>query len=120
MILDTDWDSIVWRSGDDERMRRVLHAWDEHLADPYLPRRLPELLAGSGFALTAANVLPLLNIGFGKDTYSNGLIGLVSAFVAGRHGIDDEEIESWADDLRSMGDGYFFSLNRYVFVATAS
>ena len=40
LVLDTDWDSIVWRSGDHDRMRRVLAAWDRHLADPYLPRRL--------------------------------------------------------------------------------
>ena len=120
LILDTDWDSIVWRSSDDDRMRRVLHAWDEHLADPHLPRRLPELLHRSGFALTAAQVLPLLNIGYRDDTYSSGLIGFVSAFVPGRNGIGAEEVSAWADDLRSMGDEYFCSLNRYVFVATAS
>jgi arsenite methyltransferase len=34
LVLDTDWDSIVWRSGDHDRMRRVLAAWDRHLADP--------------------------------------------------------------------------------------
>jgi SAM-dependent methyltransferase len=44
LVLDTDWDSIVWRSGDDDRMRRVLRAWDGHLADPHLPRRLTGLL----------------------------------------------------------------------------
>ena len=120
LILDTDWDSIVWRSNDDERMRRVLHAWDEHLADPHLPRRLPELLRESGFALTAAHVLPLLNIGYRDDTYSSGLIGFVSAFVPGRHGIGAEEVRAWADDLRLMADEYFFSLNRYVFVARAT
>ena len=119
LILDTDWDSIVWRSSDDERMRRVLHVWDEHLADPHLPRRLPELLRDSGFTLTAAQVLPLLNIGYRDDTYSSGLIGFVAAFVPGRQGIDAEEVKAWTDDLRSMGDDYFFSVNRYVFVATA-
>ena len=31
-MLDTDWDSIVWRSPDDRLMARVLAAWDEHLA----------------------------------------------------------------------------------------
>jgi ubiquinone/menaquinone biosynthesis C-methylase UbiE len=28
LVLDTDWDSIVWRSSDNDRMRRVLTAWD--------------------------------------------------------------------------------------------
>ena len=34
LVLDTDWGSIVWHSGDAERTRRVLAAWDEHLVDP--------------------------------------------------------------------------------------
>ena len=39
LVLDTDWESIVWRSSDAGRMRAVLAAWDEHVADPHLPRR---------------------------------------------------------------------------------
>ena len=42
LVLDTDWDSIVWRSPDDRLMGRVLAAWDEHLAHRDLPRRLPQ------------------------------------------------------------------------------
>jgi len=38
LILDTDWDSIVWHSSDPARMARVLKAWGEHLVDPHLPR----------------------------------------------------------------------------------
>ena len=57
LVLDTDWDSIVWRTADRERMRRVLAAWEEHLADPYLPRRLPRLLRDAGLTLTHASVL---------------------------------------------------------------
>jgi SAM-dependent methyltransferase len=49
LVLDTDWDSIVWRSSDDDRMRRVLAAWDGHLADPYLPRQLTGLLGEPAF-----------------------------------------------------------------------
>lgn len=44
LVLDTDWDSLVWRSRDDGLMARVMTAWDEHLAHRDLPRRLPELL----------------------------------------------------------------------------
>ena len=44
LILDTDWDSIVWHSSDPDRMRRVLAAWEEHLVHPDLPRRLTGLL----------------------------------------------------------------------------
>ena len=58
VILDTDWSSIVWRSGDDARMARVLAAWDAHLVHRDLPRRLPELLRAAGFAVGAIEVVP--------------------------------------------------------------
>jgi ubiquinone/menaquinone biosynthesis C-methylase UbiE len=49
LVLDTDWDSIVWHSAEPDRMRRVLAAW--------------------------------------------------------------------ADELTALGEDYFFSINRYLFVA---
>jgi hypothetical protein len=45
------------------------------------------------------------------------MVGLVAAYVAGRGGVTAEEATAWADDLESLGDDYFFSLNRYLFVA---
>ena len=117
LVLDTDWDSIVWRSSDDGRMRRVLSAWDGHLADPHLPRRLDGLLEGAGFSVTQRAVIPLLNVGYDPGTYSAGLIGFISAFVPRHSDITDGDIASWAGDLAGLGPGYFFSLNRYLFLA---
>jgi len=117
LVLDTDWDSIVWRSDDDARMARVLAAWDDHLVHPDLPRRLPELFAGAGLALRTATVVSILNIGYERETYSGGMIDIVAGFVAGRGGISAEEAAAWADDLRAMGDRFFLSLSRYLFVA---
>lgn len=119
LILDTDWDSVVWRSSDRDRMRRVFAAWDEHLADPHLPARLTGLLADAGFTVTLRTTIPILNAGFDPDTYSAGLIGFVTGFVPGRQGITEDEARAWADDLVGQGSDYFFSINRYVFVATA-
>jgi arsenite methyltransferase len=119
LVLDTDWDSIVWHSSDDERMARVLEAWKEHLADPYLPRRLGRLLGEAGFEPPACDVVPLLNRGYDPDTYSAGLAPIIAAFVPGRRGVGEDEAAAWADDLARLGDEYFFSLNRYQFVATA-
>jgi hypothetical protein len=61
----------------------------------------------------------LFNPGFDPDTYSNRLIDLIVPFVTGRMGIDADEAEAWAKDLRRTGEqgDYFFSLNRYLFVA---
>ena len=116
MILDTDWSSIVWRSGDDARMARVLAAWDAHLVHRDLPRRLPELLRGAGFTVSAIEVVPLLNVGDDPQTYSVGMRDLIAEFVTGQ-GISEGEVAAWLEDLRSLGDRSFFSLNRYLFTA---
>jgi arsenite methyltransferase len=118
LVLDTDWDSVVWHSGDAERMRRVLAAWDEHLVDPHLPRRLTRLLSEAGFAVRRCEAIPLLNAGYDPDSFSAGLIGFVAAFVAGRGEVSESDARAWAEDLRALGGDYFFSLNRYVFLAT--
>lgn len=116
-VLDTDWDSIVWHSSEPDRMRRVLAAWDQHLADPHLPRRLPGLLRDAAFSLREARVLPLLTVGWDENSFAAGVIGLVSAFVPGRGGVTEAESDAWAVDLRGMGPDFFFSINRYLFLA---
>jgi len=119
VLLDTDWGSIVWRSTDDKRMGRVLTAFEEHLESPHLPRTLGDSLDKAGFTVTHLQVVPMLNAGYDARTYSAGLVNIVEAFVTDRAGVTKEEARAWADDLRSLGDSYFFSLNRYLFVASA-
>jgi arsenite methyltransferase len=116
VILDTDWDSIVWRSSDDARMARVLAAWDAHLVHRALPRVLPQHLAATGFEEITVSVVPLLNVGADQETYSGGMRHLIAEFVTG-HGIDDAEIADWLGDLGELGESSFFSLNRYLFRA---
>ena len=117
LVLDTDWGSMVWHSGDAERTRRVLAAWDEHLVDPYLPRRLTRLLVDARFFLARREVIPLLNAGYDPNTLSAGLMGFIKDFVPGRQGLTEADAQAWDEDLRTLGDDYFFSLNRYLFLA---
>lgn len=117
-ILDTDWDSLVWHSRDPERMRRVLAVWDEHLADPYLPRRLPHLLREAGLTLAEVVAHPILNAGYDPNTYSASVVSTVGAFVSGRSGIGEGEAAAWQEDLVGMGPDYFFCITRCLFVAT--
>ncbi len=117
LVLDTDWGSIVWHSGDARRTRRVLAAWDEHLVDPHLPRRLTRLLSDAGFSVARREAIPLLNVGFDPNTFSAGLMGFITAFVPGRQGLTEADAQAWAKDLAELGDDYFFSLNRYLFLA---
>lgn len=119
VILDTDWDSIVWHTTNRERMERILAAWDEHLVDPCLPRTLAQKLRQVGFLIEDRQIIPLFNPEFDWNTYSNGMIDLIVPFVSGRNGVTREEAEAWAKELRQLGEqgAYFFSLNRYLFKA---
>jgi arsenite methyltransferase len=120
LILDTDWDSIVWTAGDQVRMQRLLEAWVDRFADPHLPRSLSWQLKGAGFRVERREVLVLFNPEYSPDTYSvaNGQIMADFAVTQGR--MQREEAEAWMRDLQHLGgEGrYFFSLNRYLFLAT--
>jgi len=119
LILDTDWDSIVWNATNQRVMDRVLAAWEEHLVDPHLPRTLSQHLKKAGFLLRRRGVIPLFNPEHDENTYSVRAIGVIAGFVAGRQGINQEEAAAWAADLHALGatGSYFFSLNRYLFLA---
>ncbi|MFI5898206.1 methyltransferase domain-containing protein [Actinoplanes sp. NPDC051513] len=118
LVLDTDWSSIVWHSTDPERMRRILLTWEQHLADPFLPRTLGRQLRRAGFDVAPPQVLTLLNVGYEAATYSGQLIPIVARFVTGRDGWTAADVDGWVEDLQTLGPDSFFSLNRYVFCAT--
>jgi len=73
----------------------------------------------AGFRMQSQQVVPLFNPSYDPNTYSNRIIDLIVPFAAGRNGITRDEAEEWARDLRRSGEqgSYFFSLNRYLFVA---
>jgi SAM-dependent methyltransferase len=121
-VVDTDWDSCVWLTADRDRHRRVMEGRVAHFAQAHLPPRLPGLLSRAGLRLSHAEAIPVLELGGGPGSFSGGLIA-PTADLAVRHGLPREEAEAWKDELlaraRAGESGeYFFSLTRYLFVAT--
>jgi arsenite methyltransferase len=119
LIVDTDWDGVVWHSDQSERMARIKTAWEEHCADPRLPRTLVPRLRAAGFAAVQVTGYPIINTSLEPGTLSGALIGLVADFLARRGTVPPDEIAGWAAELRSLdADGrYFFSLLRCLFLA---
>jgi ubiquinone/menaquinone biosynthesis C-methylase UbiE len=120
-VVDTDWDSCVWLTTDRDRHRRVMEARLEHFAQRHLPPRLPALLDRTALRLVHAEAIPVLELTGGPGTFSGGLIE-PTANLAIRYGIARADAEAWKADLlaRTAGGEYFFSLTRYLFVATRS
>jgi ubiquinone/menaquinone biosynthesis C-methylase UbiE len=118
VLVDTDWESAVWASHDDARMRRVLETWNEHIPHPQLPRTLKRRMEQAGFEAVTATVVPLLNATYDRQTYSVGMMDMIGSFVLGRNGLSADDVAAWKADAAAMGaeNGYFFSLSRYVFI----
>jgi ubiquinone/menaquinone biosynthesis C-methylase UbiE len=118
VILDTDWDSLVWSARDGERAARILKAWDSHLADPHLPRTLSARLRGAGFEVERRDVFPFLNAEYDPECYSCRMLNIIVPFVIRYGDLPKQEVKAWAGELEELGrEGkYFFSLNRYLFV----
>jgi len=121
-VVDTDWDSCVWLTADRDRHRRVMEGRVAHFAQAHLPPHLPGLLARVGLRLHHAEAIPVLELRGGPDSFSDGLIA-PTADLAARHGLPREEADAWRDDLLARaraaeGGEYFFSLTRYLFLAT--
>jgi hypothetical protein len=101
-------------------MNRILDPWEAHVPHPRLPRTLAGRLRKAGFRIEAQHVIPLFNPDYEPDSYSNRIVDLIAAFVVQRAGSAADEAEAWARELRNSGarGEYFFSLNRYLFLAS--
>ncbi|MGB5895868.1 MAG: methyltransferase domain-containing protein [Ignavibacteriaceae bacterium] len=122
LILCTDWDTLLWNTGDRKRMRRILTTFESHCADPRLPRTIAPKLQEVGFDLTKHDVYTMLNPKYDENTYSHGIIDLIASYVSGKNDITEVETKAWVDELREKGrvGTYFFSISRYIFSVSKS
>jgi hypothetical protein len=101
-------------------MRRVLAAWDGHLADPCLPRTLAARLRAAGFSDVRAEGHTFATTELTPDAYGAAILPLVQDYVAGRDGVTADEAAAWAADQRDLGERgeFFFACVQFCFTAT--
>ena len=119
IIVDTDWDSVVWHSSDRTRMERFLRLWKQRFTDARVARLIPGALRRAGFTIERAAAIPIVELAGGADTYNAGPLAELPRYVVGKEGITDADARAWSEDQRALdasGD-YFFALNRFLFVA---
>jgi len=71
VLLDTDWDSIVWHTTDRMRMNRILSVWEDHASDSHLPGTLTRKLLDSGFQIESQQILPMFNPTFKNNIFKD-------------------------------------------------
>jgi arsenite methyltransferase len=119
LIMDTDYGSFVIHTKDKVRMARVLSAWDEHFVHAGLPRTLSRQLRDASFTIRQRDVIPMFNPEYEENTFAKGALSIMASFAVGRKGVSQEEANAWLAEFADLGKRgeFFFSLNRYIFVA---
>jgi arsenite methyltransferase len=96
VIWDVDWATVSWHSEDPQRMQRFLSAWDEHLADPFLPRTLAARMREAGFEDVELEGHAFATADLTDETYAGALLPLMAGFVG------TEEAQEWAEEQREL------------------
>ena len=120
VVWDVDWATVSLHALDSALTDRVLHAWDEHLTHPSLPRTLGPRLRSAGFEGVGMEAHPFSTCELDPETYGAALLPLVSTFVVGRNGITDELAQAWVSEQQQLGqrDEFYFSSTQLCFTAT--
>jgi arsenite methyltransferase len=119
VVWDVDWATVSWHSTDPARMARALRAWDEHLADPWLPRTLTRHLRDAGFADVAVEGHVFATNELSPETYAGASLGLIEKYVAGTGRLGPDEAKAWADEQRALGarGEFYFACIQFCFTA---
>jgi arsenite methyltransferase len=116
VIWDVDWATVSWHSEDPARMDRVLAAWDEHLADPSLPRTLAASLRSAGFEDVRMDAHAFATAQLSQETYGGAALPVIERYVR-QQGSPD--VDAWADEQRALGERgeFFFACIQFCFSA---
>jgi len=123
LVFDVDWATLSVHAEDLGLTERVLDAWDEHLADPSLPRTLKSRLLAAGFADVSWEAHPFVTLEFDAETYYGAaLVPFIAAFVAGRRGVTTEDAARWLAEQRALGERgeFYFAVTQFCFTAQKS
>jgi arsenite methyltransferase len=110
VVWDVDWSTLSWHSSDEQRMRRVLSIWDQHLAHPALPRTLGAALRSAGYENVTMTAHVFATDRLDPETYGGSALTVMAGFVAGRSGLEPGELDAWRadqDELHRRGEFYF-------------
>lgn len=120
IILETDWDTLVWNSTNTLLMTKVMGLYKGVYVDARLPRRLGKLLKSAGMEVTGHDQFAMLNWRYERDSYSGHQISFVKELMARSDAVTNTELADWEQCIMATAeaDEYFFSLNRYILIST--
>ncbi|MEL6235303.1 MAG: methyltransferase domain-containing protein [Pseudomonadota bacterium] len=119
VILDSDWDSLVWATNRPDLLARILAVVTGVYASAHVPRHLSAELRAAGFEIVDRAVHPLTAWTLEDDSYAGQLATIAADMMASSDAFSTADHADWtADQAELVAAGRFmFSLNRYIFTA---
>lgn len=118
VVYDTDFDSLIWHATDQERMRAICEAFNDHCPRPHLGSHLAPHLRNVGLAVERVEPNSILNTRLDEETFASHLMEAIKTYVVSRGKITADVATAWVDDLQETDDlgNTFFNLTQYLYV----
>lgn len=119
VILDSDWDSLVWATHRPDLLARIVTMLTDVYASAHVPRHLSADLLTAGFEIADRAVHPLTAWSLDEDRYAGQIATIATNMMAASEAFSAADLADWtADQDELVASGRFmFSLNRYIFTA---
>ena len=115
VAVDTGCKTLDWFSDDEDRMRRVLAAWDHHYTEPRVAALWPRLARDAGFVAVEVEPFTFCDTTLRPDGIAIMLLHLMSHYAAENGHMSEADTRAWFDEQTSLAaEGrFFFSLTYY-------
>lgn len=113
VVYATDWNTLVWRTGDSELAETVYNAWKTHCTRPRLGSELSAPLRKAGFQIENIEPYTICNTNL-NGTFAGSLMPEVHDHTADM--LDEETADAWTEAIEDQerGGETFFSLTGFL------
>lgn len=115
VAVDTGCRTLDWFTEDDERMRRILAAWDHHYTEARVAALWPSMTQSAGFAAIEVAPFTFCDFTLRPDGIAFMLMHLMSRYAVANGHMNEAETQAWFDEQLELArqGRFFFSLTYY-------
>lgn len=115
VAVDTGFETLEWFSEDEERMLKVLAAWDHHYSEAHVAALWPTLAREAGFTAIEIEPFTFCDVTLKPDGIAFMLMHLMKRYAAENGHMSEIETQAWFDEQTRLAEEgrFFFSLTYY-------
>ncbi|UXX82986.1 methyltransferase domain-containing protein [Roseovarius pelagicus] len=115
VAVDTGFRTLDWFSEYEDRMKRVLTAWDQHYTEARVAALWPGLTRAAGFTAIEIEPFTYCDVTLRPDGIAFMLMHLMSRYAVENGHMPEHEAKAWFDEQEKLAKQgrFFFSLTYY-------